>query len=148
MHAGLKKWGAACAIALATMAMAGCTSSTDLEKEYTIKAQKGDAEAQHQLSMLYLTANGVDHSDKKGTFWARKAANQGHPEAQNNVGEMYASGVTVKKNLVEADKWLTLSSNQGFGPATRRMKDLEETMTPQQVAQAKELAKDWKPVKE
>ncbi|MEA5098819.1 MAG: tetratricopeptide repeat protein [Burkholderiaceae bacterium] len=130
---------------LAAMALTACVAGEELEKEYTAKANSGDPEGQYQLSLMYFTGNGVDQSDKKGAYWGRRAADQGHREAQSNLAEMYAIGVIVRKNLVEADKWFTLSSDQGFGPATRRMREVEETMTPQQIEQAKALAREWKP---
>ena len=146
MQAGMKRWGRlACTLFFAVMALTACVAGEEQERAFVAKAKQGDVEAQHQLSLLYFTGNGVDQSDKKGTFWARKAAEQGHREAQANLAELYALGIVMRKNLVEADKWFTLASMQEFGPATRRMRELEETMTPQQIEQAKALVKAWKP---
>jgi len=129
----------------AFMHLTACTLGTELEKEFTAKANAGDAESQYQLARLFFDANGVDQSDKKGEFWLRKAAEQGHVQAQADMGGMYATGLIVRMNVVEADKWFILASMQGHGPGTRYMKDLEETMTPEQVEKAKLLAKNWKP---
>lgn len=146
MRLSVKKWAKlACVMFFAAMALTACALGDDLEKEYTSKAKAGDSEAQYQLARLYFEANGVDQSDKKGEFWLRKSAEQGHSQAQADIGGMYATGLIVRMNVIEADKWFILASKQGHGPGTRYMKDLEETMTPEQIEKAKQLANDWTP---
>jgi len=146
MRLSVKKWARlACVMFFAAMTLTACTLGADLEKDFTAKAKAGDAEAQYQLARLFFDANGVDQSDKKGEFWLRKAAEQGHVEAQSDMGGMYATGLIVRMNVIEADKWFILASKQGHGPGTRYMKDIEETMTPEQIEKAKLLAKEWTP---
>lgn len=146
MRAGFKKWAKLLGVlAVAVIATTACVAGADQEKEFLAKANAGDAEAQYQLSRLYFEGNGVDHSDKKGEHWVRKSAEQGFAQAQNDLGMMYLSGIVVRKNAIEADKWLTLASRQGYGPGTRTMKDLEDTMQPDQIKQAKTMADEWKP---
>jgi uncharacterized protein len=146
MRSEMKKWvKLACGMAFALIALGACTLGEDLLKEYTAKAQQGDPAAQYQLARLYFEANGVDQSDKKGEFWLRKSADQGYADAQTDLGGMYSIGVVVRKNPVEADKWFILASRQGHGPGTRYMKDIEDTMTPEQIEKAKALANDWTP---
>ena len=146
MRSGIRKWARLLGLlAFAVMTLTACATGEELEKEYTAKAKAGDVEAQYQLGLMYFEGNGVDQSEKKGEFWIRKAAEQGHPRAQNDIGTMYANGVVVRKNMVEAIKWLTLSAKQGFGPGIRYMKDLEETLPREQIEKAKALAEAWKP---
>lgn len=145
MRSGIRKWARlACVMAVAVLSVVACTTGEDLEKEYSAKAKAGDVEAQYQLGRMYFEGNGVDQSERKGEFWVRKAAEHGHPIAQTDMGLMYANGIVVRKNMIEADKWLTLAAKQGHGPGIRAMKDLEETLTREQIEKAKALAENWK----
>ena len=147
MGSGIRKWGKLlCAMMLGMAVLTGCVGGAEQEKEMLTKAKSGDAESQYQLARIYFEGNGVDQSDRKGAFWVRKAADQGHTMAQGDLGMMYALGVMVRKDNVEAIKWLTLCSEKGtYGPATRFMKDLEETMKPEDVQKGKQLSAEWKP---
>lgn len=78
-------------------------------------AEKGDAEAQYRLGMLYRTK---EHLHYKEAFrWLSKAAGQGHPSAQNAVGEMLRDGKKIQRNLKEAFKWFSLAAEQGDATA-------------------------------
>ena len=149
MHSKIKKWTKLLgAVMLGVAVLAACTAGAEQEQEFMTKAKAGDAEAQYQLARLYFEGNGVDQSDKKGAYWVRRAADQGHMLAQGDLGMMYALGVMVRKDDVEAVKWLTLSEKSDYGPAIRFMKDLQDTMKQEDIQKAKQLAADWKPKKE
>ena len=149
MRTGIKKWGKLlCAMMLGVAVLTACVGGAEQEKEMLTKAKGGDAESQYQLARIYFEGNGVDQSDKKGAYWVRRAADQGHMMAQGDLGMMYALGVMVRKDEVEAVKWLTLSEKSDYGPAIRFMKDLQDTMKPEDIQKAKQMAADWKPKKE
>lgn len=148
MYLQHKKWlKLACSVVFAAVALTGCIAGEELEREMTEKAEKGDPQAQLGLALMYFQSNGVDHSDRKGVFWLRKAAEQGYAEAQANLGDVYQIGLATRKNLVEADKWYTLAAKQEFGRGIRDMKTLERKMTPEQIEMAKTLARAWRPNK-
>ena len=118
-----KKWlKLVCACALVAVALTGCVAGKEQEKELTAKAERGDAQAQLNLAMMYFQSNGVDQSDRKGVFWLRKSAEQGLAAAQRNLGTVYEIGLATRKNLVEADKWYTLSARQDNADALIDMK--------------------------
>lgn len=90
------------------------------------KAAAGDAHAQNQVGLTYLT--GVYASeDLKGLHltkdeahaaqWFRKAAEQGLPEAQNQLGAMYLHGRGVPKDYTQALEWFVKAAEQGFPEA-------------------------------
>ncbi len=148
MRTRIIKWAKlTCLMLVAVMALGACVKGDEQHREFSNKANQGDAEAQYQLARIYFEANGVDQSDKKGEFWVRKAAEQGHAQAQSDLGELYATGqlMIIKKNLVEADKWFILSSRQGNGRGMRNMRDVEKEMQPQQIEQATAMANNWTP---
>jgi TPR repeat protein len=80
-------------------------------------ADKGDAEAELQLSALYASGTGVARDLGKAAKWHRKAAEQGLSRAQLQLGLDYASGAGVKPDKVEAVKWLRRAADQGLPEA-------------------------------
>ena len=73
------------------------------------------------------------------------AAAQGHAKAQYNLGLMYWQGQGVPRNFVQAHMWWTLSASQGTAFATQFRDNVEGRMTPEQIAKAEKLAREWKP---
>jgi TPR repeat protein len=54
-------------------------------------------------------------------------------------------GEGVEKDYVEAYKWTVLAADQGQQAAKTAMATLEALMTPEQVAEGKNLAQNFKP---
>ncbi len=75
----------------------------------------------------------------------RLLANQGHSQAQVNLGILYSQGRGVPKDYVTAYRWHTLAASQGDDLAEKFKDHLEKSMTPEQLAQAQRLAREWKP---
>jgi TPR repeat protein len=71
----------------------------------------------------------------------RRAGNDHRPI---NLGLIYANGL-VPVDLVQAHKWLTLSATQGAQEAARNREIVERHMTAEQIAKARQLAKEWEP---
>lgn len=84
------------------------TSITDL-KEFALA---GDAAAQVQLGVIYLTGDGVPKDDVEAVKWLRKAAEQDSALAERYLGEMYYKGRGVTADNEEAAKWLRLAAEQ------------------------------------
>jgi TPR repeat protein len=118
---------------------------TDLEasKWYAKAANQGYSEAQSVLGEMYATGNMDMRNYRLAIKWLTKAATQGLPSAQRSLGKMYGAGLGVVQDEVEALKWLYLSSSQDGG--TYERDDQIEKMTPGQIAQARRLAKAWRP---
>ena len=77
--------------------------------------------------------------------WYAKAAAQGDAEAQVNLGVMYAEGQGVVQDYVQAHMWYNLAASQGVDTARKNRVSIERRMTPQQIAEAQRLAREWKP---
>jgi uncharacterized protein len=77
--------------------------------------------------------------------WFRKAADQGEATAQGRLGVMYLAGVGVPQDYVQAYMWLDLSAARGMKRAVEERDQLVQSMTAPQIAQAKKLAREWKP---
>ena len=86
--------------------------------------------------------------DIEALKWFRKAAEQGNANAQMVLGARYLKGDGVVKDYVEACKWLNLSAAQGNENAKRLLNDAENLfMTRDQIAEAQQLAREFKPRK-
>jgi len=151
-------------------------------------AEKGNAEAQCQLGLMYFDGEGVPKDATEGTKWVLRAAEQGHEGAQWYAGGSYMRGRGVPEDPVEAAKWYRRSADQGyaigqaelatcylmglgvprdnvqaymwFQLASTRFSASEQhrvqiaidnrdyaaaSMTPEQIAEAQRLAREWKP---
>ena len=114
-------------------------------KWFRLAADQGNADAQFHLGLMYYFGEGVSQDDVEAAKWYRLAADQGHASAQFNLGVMYANGQGVRRNYVQAEKWYSLATDQGYADGAK-LRDLAvKQMTPQQIAQAQELARNWKP---
>lgn len=119
--------------------------------EFQALADQGDAQGQYFLGWFYHNGYGVKRDPAEAAKWFQKAAQQGDARSQFYAGILYAAGKGVTKDLPMADMWLTLSANNPTSSYrdthyTREEIDkIEKKMTPEQLAQAKELVKNWKP---
>ena len=67
----------------------------------------------------------------------------GLPDAQYNIGVRYIQGRGKIKDNVEAYKWLNLAASKGVEEASKALKLIESKMTPEQVADAQRLSREW-----
>lgn len=74
-------------------------------KELFDKAQSGNAEAQHELSKLYLSGQQVPYNKKEGIHWLKLAAENGFPKAQFDYGGQLYTGYDVPQDREEAARW-------------------------------------------
>ncbi|OGW49002.1 MAG: hypothetical protein A2V62_05915 [Nitrospirae bacterium RBG_19FT_COMBO_58_9] len=81
------------------------------------QAEKGDAEAQFNLGLLYDRGQGVRKDKSEALRWYRLAATQGDTFAQNALGDNYWEGTGVPKDDTEAVRWWRLAAEKGFAPA-------------------------------
>ena len=114
-------------------------------KEFRPLAQEGDADAQFNLGLMYSEGYGVSQDYKEAAQWFRLAAKQGHPDAQLNLGILYAEGAGVPQNYVLAHKWFNLAAVEGDKKSEKTRNFVEKLMTPDQIAEAQRLAREWPP---
>jgi TPR repeat protein len=79
--------------------------------------------------------------------WYRKAADQGHERSQCALGAMYSMGTGVHQDHVESHKWTNLCATRTTGEAREKAVKFRDAvtriMTPQQIARAQHLAREW-----
>jgi hypothetical protein len=112
---------------------------------YRRAADQGHADAQFNLGFMYINGRGVPQDDAKAFRWYRLAADQGDATAQYNLGLMYANGQGVPQDYVAAHMWLNLAAAQGNANASESRDIVANRMTPEQIAEAQRLAREWTP---
>ena len=85
---GKYSWLGVLVVCLTTVA---ATSWSSLQVD-RIAAERGDADAQYNLGMMYADGRGVPQDDTTAVEWFQKAAEQGHALAQKNLGVVYEQG--------------------------------------------------------
>ena len=93
--------------------------------EIKSKAEKGDAESQYVLGLMYFFGVGVsrDEGDAGETVkWIRKAAEQGYAPAQIKLASMYMfSKELLPRDNAEAAKWYRKAAEQGDPEGQREL---------------------------
>jgi uncharacterized protein len=156
----MKRFIVLCAFLLPLAAGAGLEEGTEAYStgdyakalvEFRALADQGNSDGQYFLGFMYHNGFGVKRDQAEALKWFQKAAQQGDARAQYYVGIMYAAGQGVQKDLQMADMWLTLSASNPKSSyrdslyTKEEIGKIERKMTPEQIAQAKESVKNWKP---
>ena len=110
------KWLVAALIALGLNQAAWAANVPDF-RETLQAAERGDAQAQFNLGMMYYKGRGVSQDDAEAFKWYRQAAERGVAEAQFNLGVMYDKGRGVSQDDAEAVRWYRQAADQGFARA-------------------------------
>ena len=109
------------------------------------EAEQGDGFAQALVGAMYVDGQGVPQDYVEAVKWFRLAAEQGYADAQSNLGYMYFNGQGVPQDYVLAHMWFNLSASQGSSGAASRRDIAASRMTPAQIAEAQQLAREWHP---
>ena len=87
----------------------------------------------------------LPHKDiEQGLKWMRLSAEQGNQDAQLLLGKAYLGG-ELPREPVQADMWLRLAAKDNLDFYKNELRVAEGQMTPEQIAQGKTLADNWKP---
>jgi TPR repeat protein len=117
-------------------------------KWYRLAADGGVPEAQFATGAALVRGQGVPQDYSEGIRYYRLAAEQGNWPAQGALGAVYFSGsMGVPQDYVQAHLWLNLAATHGSKQILMLRGAVERKMTPEQLAEAQKLARDWKPKK-
>ena len=100
---------------------------------------------------MYAEGQGVAQDYAEAMKWYRLAADQRHAQAQYNLGLAYARGEGASPDYVSAHMWFNLAAAHFRASDTRKhdlavRNDLAASkLTREQIAQAQNLAREWKP---
>jgi len=127
---------------------------------FSMAAKQGDRMGFTGLSMCYDGGYGVPVDYAKAVEITRRFADAGDISEQRNLGADYEQGHGVRQDYVEAYKWYNLAAANedvsqggaleklGFEPASKMRDHLAQLMTSEQIAEAQQLAREFKPHKE
>ena len=106
------------------------------------KAEKGDAQAQYTLGLMYYEGKEVSKNYPEALKWIRRAAEeQEYVDAQFFLGYMYYEGIGTPQNYSEAARWTRKAAEQGHATAQYNLGHMYEKG--EGVKQDKEEAKKW-----
>lgn len=120
------------------------------EKILLPMAEAGNPYAQYRLGLVYAEATGQMRSTAEAAKWFESAALQGQPFAQYKLGLLYVKGDGVPKDFVLAYMWFSISAGHMLSSASEaaRQRDiLAQRMTSTQIADAKKLVREFRPMK-
>jgi len=127
-------------------------NDAEMLKWYRKAADQGHALAQFNLGLQYSKGQGVQRDYAEGVKWYRKAADQGYVDAMGNLGYMYLNGLGVPRDNVLAHMWSNLAASR-FPASEQKKRQIAEgnmdiaasKMTHTQIADAQQMAREWKP---
>ncbi len=93
-------------------------------QEWRPIAERGDANAEFNLGLLYASGEGVPRDYTQAADWYRKAAEQGVPAAEYNLGILYTQGQGIQRNRAEAARWFKKAADAGIPEAAAALGDL------------------------
>jgi TPR repeat protein len=109
-------------------------------------AEKGSSAAQLFLGFMHARGQGVTQDDRAAAEWYRRAAEQDNMLAQIRLAVMYRRGQGVSQDPVAAHLWASLATRDEKhlrNVATALRRAVEKDMTPEQIAEAEQLRRDW-----
>jgi TPR repeat protein len=82
-------------------------------KEFLAAAERGDADSQFNVALMYEQGLGVGKDEQEAVVWYGKAAAQGNSAAQYNLGVLYENGRGTTIDYAKANEWYRKASAQG-----------------------------------
>ena len=82
-------------------------------KEFRAASEKGHADSQFNLGLMYEQGIGVGKDEQEAVVWYRKSAEQGNSAAQFNLGVLFENGRGTKVDFAKANEWYRKASVQG-----------------------------------
>ena len=87
-----------CSVVLAlSLVVQGLMGAADDITTLKSRAERGNAEAQYELGLMYDTGDGVAEDNREAVKWYGLAAEQGDAEAQFELGWMYVNDEGVNE---------------------------------------------------
>jgi TPR repeat protein len=128
--------------------------ATDIEKHLIQAAERGNADAQFNLAVMY--ANGLldsryvaEGSRSEAVRWFLAAAEQGLARAQVKLAEIYAADPDQPDGSPEACKWYLLAMGELRGGHLQKVQSAYQRvamgLTPVQTAEVSRFVESWTP---
>lgn len=107
---------------------------------------EGNVTAQNLLGGMYRTGYlQIRRNPVESVKWYRMAANQSDHDAQFRLGRSHEIGTGTDRDLILAFMWYELAAAGNHGQARKNRDRLAASLPDKQLAEARRLARDWKP---
>ena len=111
-------------------------------EEAKVKAEKGDADAQYKVGVMYRDGKTVNADLKQAFRHFKKAGDQGHVMAQYELGVLHLHGKGVKRDAIAAFTWLNIAGANGNRIAAEALGKFPVRLTKDQISKADALARE------
>lgn len=133
---------------------------TEAAKWFRLAAEQGHSVAQNWLASSLKRGRGIPKDEKEAAKWYRYSAEQGNFESQSSLSELYFDGKGISLDYVQAYAWKNIyfTNHKAFMISVgaqytadeiknedEYLEMISKKMTPQQLEEAQDLAKNWKP---
>ena len=120
-------------------------NSKEATRYYRLAAEQDFADAQNNLGVAYDQGEGVDKDFKEAMKWYLLAAERGNKDAPNNIGVLHMIGFGVPRSFEKAHTWFTIAGATD-SEAIRNKNFVEKKLTPEQLAESKRRADEWRQI--
>ncbi|WP_432729210.1 tetratricopeptide repeat protein [Variovorax sp. W6] len=96
-----------------------CVPLNQLDFDFLVLADEGNADAQNDMGQLFSNAG----KPKIALYWLEQAARQGHADAMQWLGRCYIGGEGVPRNKNIGLMWIAKAAAHGHVIAQAQMRD-------------------------
>ena len=98
---------------------------------------------QNLLGLTHMGSEAVQPDYEQAALWFAKSAEQGNPDGQHNIGYCFMNAHGVPLSYVQAYKWFELAAQSGDEDSKARLRELDNKLSQDQIAEARKLAEEW-----
>ena len=127
-----------------------CTLQIPTETELAelrASAEQGNEDAQFYLGVRYSNGQGILQDHDEAIRWFEHGAEQEDTRAMASLGLKYQEGVGVRQDYVQAHLWTNLAASRRTGETQKLLvwyrEHAAKQLTPDQLAEAHRLAREW-----
>lgn len=106
-------------------------------------ADQGFSNAYFLVGEMFADGEGAPQDKVEAARWYFRSANAGFTRGQYRLGTMHMIGEGAARDLVLAHRWLRLSVAGGYDRARLALRDLNEIISPEQIAEAERDGEAW-----
>lgn len=107
-------------------------------------AERGDARAQHLLSVMHLFGYGTNVDKCASTTWADRSARQGYVPAFHRLAWAYFSGHGIPRDEAMAYRWALAADRKGYRYAREDLGMFGSGLSERQRMRIKASMKSWR----
>lgn len=111
---------------------------------YQRAAENGNVKAMHNLAVLNAGRSAKVPDYTAAAKWFKAAADYGLADSQFNLAVLYEGGLGVSQDTKAAYQWFALAARNGDAEAQRRQGELEQSMKPEELAEARATLDNWR----